>query len=111
MPGSVSERADRIAAGVRRDRDPQAGDQRAALRARPPRVLINYWSAGSRAPDVSVRLIEVNGGREGLFLDGQQRLIGVLGHDIAGGRSQAPARLTISTSSRISGPSPTSDRC
>jgi hypothetical protein len=33
-----------------------------------------------------LRPVEVNGGPGALFLDGQQRLIGVLALDIAGGR-------------------------
>jgi hypothetical protein len=35
---------------------------------------------------VAVRPVEVNGGAGALFLDAQQRLIGVLGLDIAGGQ-------------------------
>jgi hypothetical protein len=35
---------------------------------------------------VSLRLVEVNGGPGALFLDGQQRLIGVWALDIAGGQ-------------------------
>ena len=38
-PGARRRRADRVAAGVRRHRDHPAGDQRAALRARPARAL------------------------------------------------------------------------
>jgi hypothetical protein len=37
-------------------------------------------------PGVSLRLVEVNGGPGALFLDAQQRLIGVLALDIAGGQ-------------------------
>jgi hypothetical protein len=38
----------------------------------------------ARVPGVSLRSVEVNGGPGALFLDGQQRLIGVWALDIAG---------------------------
>lgn len=41
---------------------------------------------GARLPGVSVRPVEVNGGPGALFLDEQQRLIGVWALDIAGGQ-------------------------
>jgi RNA polymerase sigma-70 factor (ECF subfamily) len=43
-------------------------------------------SAIARAPGVSLRLAEVNGGPGGLILDGQQRLISVMALEIADGR-------------------------
>ncbi len=56
-------------------------------RTRVARSLINYWVRRvARLPGVSLRPVEVNGGPGALFLDGQQRLIGVLGLDIAGGQ-------------------------
>ena len=48
------------------------------------RTLINAVVA--RLPEVSLRLTEVNGGPGALYLDGQQRLIGVVALDIAGGQ-------------------------
>jgi RNA polymerase sigma-70 factor (ECF subfamily) len=55
-------------------------------RNRVARVLIKHVRLLSRLPGVSLRPVEVNGGPGALFLDGQQRLIGVLALDIAGGR-------------------------
>jgi RNA polymerase sigma-70 factor (TIGR02957 family) len=48
------------------------------------RMLIN--SVVARLPEVSLRLAEVNGGPGALYLDGRQRLIGVMALDIAGGQ-------------------------
>jgi RNA polymerase sigma-70 factor (TIGR02957 family) len=48
------------------------------------RLLID--SVLARLPEVSLRLAEVNGGPGALYLDGQQRLIGVVVLDIAGGQ-------------------------
>jgi RNA polymerase sigma-70 factor (TIGR02957 family) len=47
-------------------------------------MLINTVVA--RLPGVSLRLTEVNGGPGALYLDAQQRLIGVVALDIAGGQ-------------------------
>jgi hypothetical protein len=49
-------------------------------------TLINWLSLGTRLPGVSLLPVEVNGGPGALVLDGQQRLIGVLALDIAGGQ-------------------------
>jgi RNA polymerase sigma-70 factor (ECF subfamily) len=54
-------------------------------RNRVARTLINWLRLGTRVPGV-LRPVEVNGGPGALFLDGQQRLIGVLALDIAGGQ-------------------------
>jgi hypothetical protein len=51
-------------------------------RSRVARTLIN--SVVARLPEVSLRLAEVNGGSGALYLDAQQRLIGVVALDIAG---------------------------
>jgi RNA polymerase sigma-70 factor (ECF subfamily) len=40
----------------------------------------------ARLPGESLRPVEVNGGPGALFLDGEQRLIGVMGLDIDGGQ-------------------------
>ena len=56
-------------------------------RTRVARTLINYWvRVIARLPGVSLRPVEVNGSPGALFLDAQQRLIGVLALDIAGGQ-------------------------
>jgi RNA polymerase sigma-70 factor (ECF subfamily) len=55
-------------------------------RARVARLLIHGMRLLARLPGVSVRPVEINGGPGALFLDGQQRLIGVLALDIDDGR-------------------------
>src|SRR5918994_1078402 len=55
-------------------------------RSRVARTLINGLRLLIRVPGASLRPVEVNGGPGALFLDAQQRLIGVLALDIAGGR-------------------------
>jgi hypothetical protein len=55
-------------------------------RSRVARTLINGLRQVARFPGVSLRPVEVNGGPGALFLDPQQRLIGVLALDIAGGQ-------------------------
>jgi RNA polymerase sigma-70 factor (TIGR02957 family) len=56
-------------------------------RNRVARTVIN-WGVGlsARAPGVSVRPVEVNGGPGALYLDAQQRLVAVVALDIAGGQ-------------------------
>jgi RNA polymerase sigma factor (sigma-70 family) len=55
-------------------------------RNRVARTLINWAGLVARLPGVSLRPVEINGGPGGLYLDGQQRLIGVWALDIAGGQ-------------------------
>ena len=55
-------------------------------RNRVARTLINWLRLAARVPGVSLRPVEVNGGPGALFLDPQQRLIGVVALDIAGGQ-------------------------
>ena len=56
-------------------------------RNRVARILINgIRQATTRLPGVSLRPVEVNGGPGALFLDGQERLIGVVALDVAGGQ-------------------------
>ncbi|HEX2028299.1 MAG TPA: RNA polymerase sigma-70 factor [Nitriliruptorales bacterium] len=55
-------------------------------RSRVARTLINGLRQVTRFPGVSFRPVEVNGGPGALFLDGQERLIGVVALDIAGGQ-------------------------
>jgi RNA polymerase sigma-70 factor (ECF subfamily) len=55
-------------------------------RNRVARTLINWARLAARLRGVSVRPVEVNGGPGALYLDEQQRLIGVLALEIFGGR-------------------------
>jgi hypothetical protein len=55
-------------------------------RDRVARTLITWIGLAARAPGVSMRSVEVNGGPGAVFLDGEQRLIGVWALDIAGGQ-------------------------
>ena len=55
-------------------------------RNRVARRLINYWARLAAVPGVSLRPAEVNGGPGVLYLDPQERLIGVVALDIAGGQ-------------------------
>jgi RNA polymerase sigma-70 factor (ECF subfamily) len=50
------------------------------------RMLINGIRQVARVPGVSLRPVEVNGGPGAVFVDGQQRLIGVLALEIADGQ-------------------------
>ena len=55
-------------------------------RNRVARMLINWLHPASRLPGVTARRVEVNGGPGALYLDAEQRLIGVMALDIAGGQ-------------------------
>ena len=55
-------------------------------RSRVARLLANFMRQVARLPGASLRSVEVNGGPGALFLDRQQRLIGVLALDVAGGQ-------------------------
>jgi RNA polymerase sigma-70 factor (ECF subfamily) len=56
-------------------------------RSRVARTLINYGvRLAARAPGVSLRPVEVNGGPGALYLDAQKRLIAVVALEIAGGQ-------------------------
>ncbi len=55
-------------------------------RNRVARTLINWFRLANRLPEVSVRPVEVNGGPGALYLDGQQRIIGVLALELAEGQ-------------------------
>jgi RNA polymerase sigma-70 factor (TIGR02957 family) len=55
-------------------------------RSRVARTLISYFRLGARLPGVSLRPVEVNGGPGALYLDAQQRPIGVMALDISGGQ-------------------------
>ena len=49
-------------------------------------TLIGWFDLRSRVPDLTLRPVQVNGGPGALFLDDQQRLLGVWALDIAGGQ-------------------------
>jgi RNA polymerase sigma-70 factor (ECF subfamily) len=55
-------------------------------RSRVARTLMSWISLGARLPEVSMQPVEVNGGPGALFLDGQQRLLGVWAIDVGDGR-------------------------
>jgi RNA polymerase sigma-70 factor (ECF subfamily) len=55
-------------------------------RNRVARALVNWIRLAARLPGVSLRPVEVNGGPGALYLDEQQRVIGVLALDIDGGQ-------------------------
>jgi RNA polymerase sigma-70 factor (ECF subfamily) len=55
-------------------------------RSRVARRLIKYWARLTAVPGVSLRLAEVNGDPGVLYLDPDERLIGVVALDIAGGQ-------------------------
>jgi hypothetical protein len=55
-------------------------------RDRVARTVINWVRRVARLPGVSLRPVELNGGPGALFLDAQQRLIGVCAIDIVDGR-------------------------
>jgi RNA polymerase sigma-70 factor (ECF subfamily) len=55
-------------------------------RSRVAHTLINWLQRGTRIPGVSLRRVEVNGGPGALFLDTQERLLGVWSLEITGGQ-------------------------
>jgi len=55
-------------------------------RNRVARAVVNWFRRAARVPDVSVRPVEVNGDPGALFLDAEQRLVGVMALDITGGQ-------------------------
>ena len=73
-------------------------------RSRVAHTLIEWSRRVSRLPGVSLRPVEVNGGPGAMFLDEQQRLIGVWAWRSRTARSRASARSSTPTSSRHLGP-------
>jgi RNA polymerase sigma-70 factor (ECF subfamily) len=55
-------------------------------RTRVARTIINYWGRVARVPGMSLRPVEVNGGPGALLLDTEQRLLGVVALEVAGGQ-------------------------
>ena len=71
----------------RRRRRQGSGARAVAARPQPCRAHADQLGPpGARVPGVSLRPVEVNGGPGALFLDAQQRLIGVWALDIADGQ-------------------------
>lgn len=55
-------------------------------RSRVAQTIVNWGRISARIPGVSYRPVEVNGGPGALFLDAEERLIGVIALDIADGQ-------------------------
>jgi RNA polymerase sigma-70 factor (TIGR02957 family) len=55
-------------------------------RSRVARTLLDWARLGARLPGGSLRPVEVNGGPAALYLDAQQRLLGVVALEVAGGQ-------------------------
>jgi RNA polymerase sigma-70 factor (TIGR02957 family) len=55
-------------------------------RSRVARTLLDWARLAARAPGRSLRLVEVNGGPGALYLDAQQRLLGVVALEVTGGQ-------------------------
>jgi RNA polymerase sigma-70 factor (ECF subfamily) len=62
-------------------------------RARVARMILNWVRLGARVPDVSMTPVEVNGGPGAMFLDGEQRLLGVWALDIVDGQIAAVSSI------------------
>ena len=73
-------------------------------RSRVARAMVNWFGRAGRLPGISLRPVEVNGGPGALFLDAEQRLIGVSALEIADGEITASARSSTPTSSPTSAP-------
>src|SRR5688572_31570265 len=76
-------------------------------RSRVARILINGLRQVARFPGVSLRPVEVNGGPGALWLDGQERLIGVVALDVAG--SQITAISSIVNPDKLTHLGPVAD--
>jgi RNA polymerase sigma-70 factor (ECF subfamily) len=55
-------------------------------RGRVAGTLVNWLRLATRVPNVSIHRVEVNGDPGAIFLDAQQRLLGVWALDVAGGQ-------------------------
>ena len=54
-------------------------------RARVAHMIMNWVRLGARHPEVTMRRVEVNGGPGAIFLDAQERVLGVWAIEISGG--------------------------
>src|SRR4051794_199794 len=73
-------------------------------RSRVARTLVNWLSVGSRAPGLSVRPVEINGGPGALFLDSEERLIGVTALNIVDGEVKSIGTIANPDKLRHLGP-------
>ena len=73
-------------------------------RNRVARTLVNWMRLRARAPSVSLRPVEVNGGPGALYVDGEERLIGVMALDIAGGQIRSISSVVNPDKLRHVGP-------
>jgi RNA polymerase sigma-70 factor (TIGR02957 family) len=71
-------------------------------RSRVAHMLVN--SVVARLPDVSWRVTEINGGPGALFLDAQQRVVGVMALELAGSRITAISAIVNPDKLRHLGP-------
>jgi RNA polymerase sigma-70 factor (ECF subfamily) len=55
-------------------------------RSRVARAIITWFGRAGRIPGVSLRPVEINGDPGAIFLDGDQRVLGVCALDVAGGQ-------------------------
>ena len=62
-------------------------------RDRVARALVNWGRLAERAAGVSLRVVEVNGAPGALYLDAQERVIGVVALDIAGGQIKSVSAI------------------
>ncbi len=73
-------------------------------RSRVAQRLIDWHRPPSRVPHISMRRVEVNGGPGALFLDEQQRLIGVWALDISGDQIRSISLISNPDKLRHLGP-------
>src|SRR3954468_5545339 len=73
-------------------------------RSRVAQTLVNWLSLGSRAPGLSVRPVEINGGPGALFLDSEERLIGVTALNIVDGEVKSIGTIANPDKLRHLGP-------
>jgi RNA polymerase sigma-70 factor (TIGR02957 family) len=73
-------------------------------RSRVAQTLVNWLSVGSRAPGLSVRPVEINGGPGALFLDSEERLIGVTALHIVDGEVKSIGTIANPDKLRHLGP-------
>ncbi len=62
-------------------------------RSRVARTLINWFRLAARLPGVSLRPIEINGGPGALYLDAEQRLLGVIALEVTDGQIQSVSSI------------------
>jgi hypothetical protein len=80
-------------------------------RSRVARTVLSWMRLAARAPGVSIRLAEVNGGAGALFLDGQERLVGVVGLDVVDGQIRSISSIVNPDKLRHLGPVGDLRRC